>query len=243
MSKIEKEAIRVRNEAIKARLIELCVKYGSLFFHLSGEGKVSFNQEGHHSGFIHQSIDGDLGCLFPNKDHQVSARERMFDRLRKLNCVPHNNQKAFEDVVPSNEQWLKFLEDFDNEILDNTDKKEWTAKLTVKGEVVITLRAEAISNTFVTTALLTMDTATYVTQIEKRFNPSGEGHAQVIELGPDPKWSFAVMDGQKRRHVIDQDNCMVYTDRGIPFVGDHLLHDPERKCYIVINEDDYIPVR
>ena len=252
MDQKDKDNIRKRNNFIRQRLTDLCNLHGTLVYHLSGEGVVAFDRDGLCSSFIQQSFCGDMGCLTPARPGGVPNMDMMFRTLRRLNCVPVSGVSTPDDysLIPTEEEWDNFLTRF-AEIMKEGQKDQvgsWSEALEVTrggvSRIVVTLTAKSISNPFVTGLLIASDTATYVTQIEELEAPSGKGHAQIFT---QDSWSYAVVDNDGIRHLINSDNTVLFVPNRtllkLPQQGDHLLFDPIAKCYIVISDQDYCPIR
>lgn len=234
------EQAKLINDRIRSTYEQLLRKHGSLYLHLSGEGKVSFNNGHAWLGFIQTCFDGDMGCLQPsNPDFNTCAKTMLFSYLRKLIIGPHLNMTSLGLYVPDEDDWnngLQMLSDIMEETPEGTC---WNQEIVKEGEVVATLTIKAVSNPFITGLWVANHDAEYITQIEQiGEHPNPNPNARIA---PIDQWEIPVLDGNGETHLLTKENTLYLVKDMKTIGGYHLLKDNQSGKYFVIDEDDYYP--
>lgn len=224
------------NVAINSELQRLMHRFGNLFLHVSGEGKVDFRSsvgEGHSwLGMLKAVISGDVGCMTPYPGYDVCALDTALDYLYGMDLFPHLNSSVNEEYVPSTEQWRKFVDGIRAELKQLPDDK-------YKAKYQYTYYADSDTDTPIVTVTLEPLCNTFVVG---EYNAAGKHeYLGVIEDYDQPKvnhcWitvNGSTIDDIELKRVIH------FRHRKFqPRKGDYLLYDAEADVYIILPQEDY----
>lgn len=224
------------NQLVSDELKRLTHRFGNLFLHISGEGKVDFRgATGDNSGWVgmvKHIISGDVGCMTPYSGYDVCALDSALDFLYNLDLAPHLNSSVNEEYVPAPEEWRKFVDGIKAELKDLVDTNYKTHySFTFYSDAdekvpVVKVKFEPLCNEFVI----------------GEYNAAGKHeYLGVIEDYDQPKIDkcWILVNGEMMEDV-DLKRIIHFRHRQYqPRPGDYLLYDEEKDVYIILPQEDY----
>lgn len=230
----------IRTEQSIKTLESLTRKFGDLFLHLSGEGKVSFHglKGASWNGFLVTRFDGDLGCMEPLEPPTLCAYENALKLMRSLHIVPSLNLGENQQYTLTSEQWLDELDKFVNAIESNPFQKEYSHAIYVTlddGTVVnvINILLKPICNTFVIGEFTASNEGEYLGEITKVLSKDG---FETLMFSND-RFHFK-LETTEGTFDYNDENFLRYRQH-IPHSGDFLVKDPKTNKLIVLPRCDY----
>lgn len=229
------ENVTELNAAVSTELQLLMHRFGNLFLHISGEGKVDFRSsagDGHGwLGMLKTVISGDIGCMTTYPGYDTCALDTALDYLYGIDLFPHLNSSVNEEYVPSPEQWRKFVDGIREELKtlpESKYKPKYQYKYYADSDTdtaIVTVTLEPLCNTFVV----------------GEYNASNKHeYLGVIEDYDQPKIKTAFVRVNGEEIEIELERLIHFRHRLYqPRKGDYLLFDAENNAYIILPQEDY----
>lgn len=216
-------------------------KFGDLYLHLSGEGKVSFQglSDASASGFIVTRFDGTFGCMERLIEDCTCALQDAILFMGNLNIVPNLNLDENSKYTLTPEEWNKELSDFAKKIEENPFKKDFHHYIYYKDkngkdETVISIVLQPLCNAEVIGEFHASSEAEFLGEVTAVKSKDGY---DTIMFTSD-KFAF-LLETTNDKHLYDDENCLKYR-RHIPTAGDYLLRDNGSGKLIVLPRRDYV---
>lgn len=219
------------NKDISDTLIHLTNTFGNLLVHVSGEGKIDFQQKESSSwlGMVKYIISGDIGCMKPYKGFDVSAFDQAIEYLLALENLPHLNSSINEEYVVSSEKWREFILGIKEDLsFVGSYKKKYFYELKGgdSGDVIVaTISIEPLVNRFVVGEF----------NAAKNLEFLGE-----LDDYDQPMIKSAVITINGEDMTIGLERLIHFRGRKYqPRKGDYLLYDKEKDYYVILPQEDY----
>ena len=215
-------------------------KFGDMYLHLSGEGKVSFQglRVNSASGFIVTRFDGTFGCMERLIEDCTCALQDAILFMGDLNIVPNLNFEGNTKYVLTPEEWNKELSDFTKKIEENPFKKDFHHYIYYKDEndkdeTVISIVLQPICNNEVIGEYQASNEAEFLGEVTAVKSKNG---FDTLIFSLD-KFEF-LLETTNDKHLYSNENCIKYREH-IPTKGDYLLRDNRTGKLVILPKNDY----
>lgn len=214
---------------IEPELMKLMHRFGNLFVHVTGEGKVDFRDKSRTTdtkyGMVKFIISGESGCMTPLQGYDTCALDQAIDKLLSYEVVP---RKGKEDSIEEFFGWEEFVtECVRRSIKDTCGTKAYYRYRypdPTGGDLLI-VTVEPLCNAMVVGEYNAGNDCEYIGVIDDIDKPKIKSHIITV-------------DG-KDLEVFDEEMIHFRGLKYVPKKGDYLLKDPETNYYIILPQEDY----
>lgn len=232
-------SMNIHTEALST-LERITRKFGDMYLHLSGEGKVSFQglRDGSASGFIVTRFDGTFGCMERLIEDCTCALQDAILFMGNLNIVPNLNLDGNAKYVLTAEEWNKELFDFAKKIEENPFKKVFHHYIYYtdengKNETVISVVLQPLCNAEVIGEFHASNEAEFLGEVTAVKSKDG---FDTLIFSRD-KFAF-LLETTNDKHLYSNENSLKYREH-FPTKGDYLLRDNGTGKLVILPKNDY----